>query len=254
MQGSARVVGVVGARGGAGVTTLAAALARRWAAADAGTAGRGTGVALVDLDGAGAGLDVHLGVEDGGGLRWPDLSGARGDVAGDELTALLPTWSGVTVLSGDRWRPGPAPPDVVADVLAALVTCHRALVLDLGRREVLDGGEPLHRCGTVLVAAARDVGSVAGVVALREALLGAVDDVRLVVGGPAPGGLGALEVAHAVDLPVAATLPVDRHLSAAVERGAGPVVRGRGRLARRLDRLAAELDGTPAPAGERRRG
>jgi MinD-like ATPase involved in chromosome partitioning or flagellar assembly len=259
MDGAGRVVGVVGARGGVGATTLAAALAsalatlgdRRAAgppprrAAIARTGARWSdgrpGVALVDLDGAGAGLDVHLGIEDAGGLRWADLSDARGEVPGVELAALLPTWSGVVVLSGDRWRPGPAPPDVVADVLDALVGCHHVVVVDLGRREVLEGGPGPRRCDTVLVVSGRDVVSVAGVVALRDPLRDVVADVRLVVGGPAPGGLGPLEVAHVVDLPVAATLPVDRRLPGLVERGVGPVVRGRGALARRLAALARDV-------------
>jgi hypothetical protein len=260
MEAAGRVVGVVGARGGVGATTLAAALASALAAAPGpwraggpprraamrpeapGRAGDDRpGVALVDLDGAAAGLDVHLGVEDAGGLRWADLSDARGEVPGVELAALLPTWSGAVVLSGDRWRPGPAPPDIVADVLDALVGCHRAVVVDLGRREVLDGGPGPRRCDTVLVFSGRDVVSVAGVVALREPLRDVVADVRLVVGGPAPGGLGPLEVAHVVDLPVAATLPVDRRLPGLVERGVGPVVRGRGALGRRLAGLARDV-------------
>jgi secretion/DNA translocation related CpaE-like protein len=238
-----------------GASTLAAVLARRFAtdgarpsgdrtgagARPARAAAPGAGVALVDLDGTGPGLDVHLGVEDAGGLRWPDLSDARGEVAGAELAALLPRWSGVVVLSRDRWRPGPAPPDVVADVLDALVGCHRVVVVDLGRPEVLDAGPGTRRCDTVLVVSGRDVASVAGVVALRGPLRDAVPDVRLVVGGPAPGGLGVLEVAHVVDLPVAATLPVDRRLPALVERGVGPVVRRRGALARRTAGLARDL-------------
>ncbi len=265
MDGAGRVVGVVGARGGVGATTFAAALAATLAAvlaADPGdrraavapvraapagpeapgwTSDGRPAVALVDLDGAGAGLDVHLGIEGAGGLRWADLADARGEVPGVELAALLPTWSGVVVLSGDRWRPGPAPPEVVADVLDALVGCHRVVVTDLGRREVLDGGPGPRRCDTVLVVSGRDVGSVAGVVALRDPLRDVVADVRLVVGGPAPGGLGPLEVAHVVDLPVAATLPVDRRLPGLVERGGGPVVRGRGALARRLAGLARDV-------------
>lgn len=244
------VVGVVGARGGVGATTLAAALARHWAAAAVGRrpVGRGhgtgtdhdpAGVALADLDPAGAGLDVHLGLEASPGIRWADLSGARGDVPGEELASLLPAWCGVAVLSGDRWRPGGAPADVVADVLDALIACHRTVVLDLGRREVLDGGPALERCSTVLVVTPRDLRSVAGVVALREALRPVVGDVRLVVRGPGPGGLGALEVAHVVDVPVAGTLPDDRGLAARVERGAGPV--GGGGFTRSVGRLAADL-------------
>jgi secretion/DNA translocation related CpaE-like protein len=235
------VVGVVGARGGVGATTLAAALAQHLGGRQAGAGDARGAVALVDLDVVSAGLDVHLGIEDVDGVRWPDLSGARGEVPGEELTSLLPAWSDVPVLSGDRWRPGPAPAPVVADVLDALAGCHRTVVLDLGRAEVRDRGPGLRRCSTVLVVTPRDLRSVAGVVAVRETLRSTVPDVRLVLRGPGPGGLGALEVAHVVDLPLAGTLPRDRHLPARVERGLGPGLRGRGRLARAVRRLAGDL-------------
>ncbi len=261
-MGSGRVVGVVGARGGIGASSLAASLARRLAAGSsrrgrrarrgdrAGSGGRrgprdAVSVALADLDGAGGGLDVLLGLEAVDGLRWPDLHGARGEVSGAELTALLPRWSGVTVLSADRVRPGEPQVEVLADVLDALVASHDVVVLDLDRRGVLGrGGEPgdspLGRCEVVLVLAGRDLRSVAGVLALRDAVLAVVPDVRLVVRGPAPGGLGVLELAHVVDLPVAATMASQRGFDAALERGAGPAPR-RGPLARAVDRLAIGL-------------
>lgn len=234
------VVGVVGARGGVGATTLAATLGQAVGRAD-----RSAGAVLVDLDAAGGGIDVHLGIEDVGGLRWPDLAGARGDVPGAELTSLLPVWSGMRVLSGDCWRPGPAPPDVVGGVLDALRGCHRTVVVDLGRTEALAQGPGLRRCSSVLVVSSGDLRSVAGVVALRDALLSTAPDVRLALRGSRGGGagaaLGALEVAHVVDLPVAAVLPRDRHLVATVERGLGPVVRRRGPYARAVRRLAEEV-------------
>ena len=241
-----RVIGVVGARGGIGASSLAAALARRLARGGGGgrdgEGGGGRGlVALADLDGAGGGLDVLLGVEGVDGLRWPDLRGARGEVSGAELTALLPRWSGVTVLSADRARPGAPRADVVAGVLDALAASHDDVVLDLDRHEVLTGVGALARCALVLVVAGRDVRSVAGVLALRTAALAAVPDVRLVVRGPAPGGLGVLELAHVVDLPVAASMGPQRGFDAALERGGGPGLRRRGALARAADRLATGL-------------
>ncbi|WP_298459194.1 pilus assembly protein FlpE [uncultured Cellulomonas sp.] len=252
--GATTVVGLVGACGGAGTTTLAAALAHTWGSAVPGGApggeagggpdgepGGAAPVVLVDLDAAAPGLDVQLGIEDVDGLRWADLSGARGDVPGAELVALLPVWRGVPVLSGDRWRPGPAPPEVVADVLSALVACHRTVVLDLGRREVLDEGPALAHCTVVLVVTPCDLRSVAGVVALRRVLGQTVADVRLAVRGPGPGGLSGLEVAHVVDLPVAGRVPHDRHLGALVERGFGPVPRRRGGFGRAVRRLARDL-------------
>ena len=229
-----RVIGVVGARGGVGASTLAAALARRLAG------GRGGRVALADLDGAGGGIDVLLGVEGAQGLRWPDLHGARGEVSGAELTAVLPRWSGVTVLSADRARPGAPRAEVVADVLDALAASHDELVLDLGRGELAGRGS-LERCAVVLVLAARDLRSVAGVLALRAAVLGAVADVRLVVRGPAPGGLGVLELAHVVDLPVAVSMAPQPGLDAELERGGGPAPGHRSPLARAVDRLATGL-------------
>lgn len=261
-----RVIGVVGARGGIGASSLAAALAHslargrgaaelpgRVGSARRGSRGRGSGrggwrrgrsgpgaVALVDL-GAGGGLDVLLGVEGVGGLRWPDLAGARGEVSGAELTALLPTWSGVTVLSADRIRPGSPRAEVVVNVLDALVASHDLVVLDLDRGDVLAGRGPFGRCGAVLVLAARDLRSVAGVLALRPALLAAVEDVRLVVRGPAPGGLGVLELAHVVDLPLAASMGSQRGFDPTLERGGGPGLGRRAPLARAADRLASGL-------------
>ncbi|RYV49385.1 pilus assembly protein FlpE [Pengzhenrongella frigida] len=263
-----RLIGVVGARGGLGASSLAAALAQRLARelrpggrGRRGRSGRGGsgsggpgfggpgpgtgtgtggGVALVDL-GAGGGIDVLLGVEGVGGLRWPDLTGARGAVSGAELTALLPLWSGVTVLSADRTRPGWPRTEVVANVLDALAARHDRVVLDLDRGDVLAGRGPLDRCGTVLVLAARDLRSVAGVLALRPALRTAVADVRLVVCGPAPGGLGVLELAHVVDLPLAASMRPQRGFDAALERGGGPGPGRRGPLSRAADRLAGGL-------------
>jgi secretion/DNA translocation related CpaE-like protein len=196
---------------------------------------------LVDLDPVGGGLDVHLGIEGVAGVRWPDLVGAVGEVSGRELASLLPTWNGMAVLSGDRWRPGPAPPDVVPDVLDGLASSHDLVVLDLDRRDVHGGGPGLARCTTVLVVTPRDLRSVAGVLAMRAVLQSVVADVRLVVVDPAPGGLGVLEVAHVVDLPVAGSVPRDRRVPGLVERGAGPAAAGRGRFGRAVDRLAGGL-------------
>ena len=61
------VLAVVGGRGGAGASVLAAAVAVR-AAAD------GDPVLLVDCDPLGGGLDLVLGAEDAAGPRWPELT------------------------------------------------------------------------------------------------------------------------------------------------------------------------------------
>ncbi|MBT0994149.1 pilus assembly protein FlpE [Cellulomonas sp. DKR-3] len=224
------VVGVVGGRGGAGTSTFAAALAARFA--------RATATALVDLDRAGAGIDVLLALEDADGVRWPDLSAARGEVDGAQVLALLPRWGPCAVLSADRQRPTPPEPAVVADVLHALTGVCGVLVLDLDRSGVVAGESVAAACDALVVVAPRDLRTVAGVLALRPQLVGHGALTGLVAGGPAPGGLGADELALAVDLRLLGRLPVDRRTAAATERGGLPLTGG---VARTAARVAREL-------------
>ena len=218
----ASVIGVVSGRGGAGASTLAAALAGQLA--------RRTSTVLVDLDRGSGGIEVLLGVEGCDGVRWPDLSGARGDVPGAEVVALLPRWGPCAVLSADRFRGGPPEPAVVADVLHGLCAAVGAVVLDLDRGSVVAGESLVAVCDAVVVVAPRDLVSAAGVLAMRPFLGG--PSVGLVVRGPAI--LGAAELAQAVDLPLLGTFRTDRGLSSA---RAGVPVRGRtARFAARLVR------------------
>ncbi len=230
-RAGAGVVGVVGARGGAGASVVAAALARQLSVAGP--------CALVDMA-VGGGLDTLLGLEEEPGLRWPDLADARGQVDGAQLARALMRWRGCTVLSGDRRRAGPPPGAAVGDVLDALTRCHGSVVLDLDRSEVCGPASVAAACRVVLVVVPRDLAGVAGALAVRDRLAGTVHDLRLVVRGPAPGGLGAGELALAVGLPVSVVVAAERRLAAGIERGAGPA-RPAGALARATRRLALEL-------------
>jgi secretion/DNA translocation related CpaE-like protein len=206
------VVGVAGARGGVGASTLAALVAAR--------ASRRTATALVDLDAPGGGIDVLVGLEEDTGARWPDLAHARGDVDGRDVVALLPRWGRVAVLSCDRSRPGPVDAATAADVVGALARASGCVVLDLGRAAVPAAGAVLGRCDRVALVAGRDLRSVAGALALREAL----DEVPvgLVVRGPAPGGLGTQELAQVVGMPLLWAGRPDRGLARAAEQGLVP--------------------------------
>lgn len=249
----AGVVGVVGARGGAGATVTAAALAAELAR---------HGTAVLVETGPGPSVDTVLGLEAHPGLRWPDLTGAIGSVDAALLAGNLMRWRGCAVLPTDDARPGPPPAAVVPDVLTALAAAHAAVVLDLHRADVLaaaragggpdDGGPDagqdeeegcgatlLAACRTVLVVVPRDVLGVAGARLLRDALVTPGRRVGLVTRGPAPGGLGAADVARAVDLPVIASLPRVRELGAALDRGVGPVLPPV--AARAVSRLAGRL-------------
>lgn len=232
--GTRTVLGVSGARGGTGASTLAAACARALAR-------REGGCVLVDLDDDGGGIDVLCGIEDQPGLRWADLRDATGDVPAAELRALLPLWGDVHVLSHDRARPGEVAPAALHDVLAAL-GADVPLVLDLPRH--VRSRPPVPVDLHVLVVP-RDL---QGVAAAQRSLhdLHPAAPVRLVTSGAAPGGLTEGVVADAVGVDVLARLHPDRALPRAVERGVGP-------CGPRLHRTAlAVLDALqPAMRGER---
>jgi len=233
-----RTVGVMGARGGVGASCLAASLAAESA--------RTRPTALVDLDLGGGGLDVLLGIENDGGLRWPDLGAARGQVAADDVVPLLPTWERASVLSADHRRPGPPSPEVVVDVLGGLRGDAAPVVLDLPRVAAARDVRLLGLCDVIVLLGPCDVPGVAGAHAiLGGPLLEAA--VVWLVAASSIGRLAPVEVADALDRPLSAVLRVDRTAADAVERGLGPLAVRR----QRLRRVAAELwRGVEALAGE----
>ena len=223
-----RTIGVMGARGGVGASCLAAALAAESALR--------APTALVDLDLGGGGLDVLLGIENDGGLRWPDLGAARGQVAADDVVPLLPTWERASVLSCDHRRPTTPTVEVVADVLRGLAAGGAPVVVDLPRTAAARDGRLVGGCSVVVLLVPCDVPGVAGAHALlggplREA------GVVWVVTVASSGRLAPVEVADALDRPLSGILRPERATAESVERGFGPLAARR----RRLRRVAAEL-------------
>jgi secretion/DNA translocation related CpaE-like protein len=234
--GQGRVVAVVGACGGAGASTLAAAVAHRLRR-------DGERATLVDLDLPGPGVDVLLGIEEAAGARWPELAAARGDVDGTGVLAALPRWGTVPVLSGSRLAVDPPSDAVVVDVCTGLLRAGESVVLDLPR---LGAWTPASRS---LVAAADasllvtplTVRGAAGAVAVASALAASgARAVRVVARRPAPGRVDVLDLERALGRTVVATARWDSRVAAAVERGEGPPV-GR-RTA--LGRVAADVVGS----------
>ena len=105
---------VLGASGGLGASTWAAALARRL------STHLGECV-LVDGDVRGGGLDMTCGTEHVPGLRWPDLARLRGTTSCSRLVAALPRGEVPVLSAGGRGGRGvPVTPDVMLDVLGSL--------------------------------------------------------------------------------------------------------------------------------------
>jgi secretion/DNA translocation related CpaE-like protein len=244
----ARLVAVLGARGGVGASTLAAALARAAVRAGACTA-------LVDLDASGGGLDVLLGAEHEPGLRWADLRAERAGFPPQALSLALPSWCGVRVLSGDVRGASAVAELVVDDAVRALAGAHDLLVLDVPRavwwaRAEGSGGGTGERTtaawlgeATTIVVAGCDVRSAVAAATLRGARPDG--DLRLVLRVPGPGGLHPEEVAQAAGLPLAATVRTERGGRAAAEHGQAPGDNRRGSIARTAVRLVADLLGEP---------
>ena len=232
------LVVVGGACGGAGASTLATALAL------AARPGSGPGVLLVDGDGWAAGLDLVLGAESSPGLRWPDLHGVGGRVAGPALAAALPETAGVPVLAASREHPG----DVPADALLAVATGARdsgcGVVVDLPVRS--PAAEPVLAEAdlAVLLVPARIRAAAAA-----RALLGGEQSpwaAALVVSRPVPGGLTRADVASLVGRPVTAELSADRSAVARSERGEPPSVAARSPLGVLSRQLLSRLPGRAA--------
>lgn len=108
----ATVIGVLGASGGVGASTLVGGLAQLQAS-------EGHRVACLDGRCLGGGLDTILGLDREPGLRWNDLRGARGSLTGAGLLSKVPSTRGIAVISHGRDAPMHPPEDAWLAVLDA---------------------------------------------------------------------------------------------------------------------------------------
>lgn len=243
------ILGVAGASGGVGVSTLAVALGV--VAAD-----RGLAACVVDGDFGGGGLQVTAGVEHLPGHRWPHLSEVEGRIDGDRLIARLPSGDGCPVLSAGRMShlldalvPERIPEPAVRDVLAGLDATCDLVVVDRGRSAVVGAS-----VGLLLVAlSARGLAD-------AEAWLGThgSDDLAgIITRAPKVDDRLAVATGERLALPLLGVLEDDRRVRAAERRGAAPGSVRRGSLRKLAERLvtvvaAAEPSRHTARAGSGR--
>jgi secretion/DNA translocation related CpaE-like protein len=229
-------VAVIGGCGGAGASLLAVALAQ--AAANA---------LLVDLDPWGGGLDLLLGGETTPGLRWPDLALQGGRLNWSAVRDALPRHRGVSVLSGTRRGY-----ELDAGPVHAIVDAGRrgavTVICDLPRRLTDATQAALNAADLVVVVSRCDVRACAATGALGPVLASMNPNVGLVVRGPSPAGLRAVEIAEITGLPLLAAIKAQPQLAEQIDRGGL-------RLGRRsaLAVAAHQVLGVLPPAGARRR-
>jgi MinD-like ATPase involved in chromosome partitioning or flagellar assembly len=209
-ESSGPVIGVVGGSGGVGASSFAAVLAL--------VAGPAV---LVDLDCAGGGIDVVLGIEQVPGARWSGLQLAGGRLDPDLLVGGLPHAGPCAVLAADT---ATLEPDAVLQVIAAAAQ-RGAVVLDLARDASPARMSALVVCDLVVVLARADV---SGLVAAHTMAATLVDlPVGLVV---RRGDVEPAEAAEVTGLPLLGVLPA---------LGSGRFVIDPRRLPRTSTRVAA---------------
>ncbi|MBB2945074.1 secretion/DNA translocation related CpaE-like protein [Actinoplanes lutulentus] len=234
---ASRTIAVIGGRGGAGASILAAGLAT--------TAVRfGHRTLLVDADPLGGGLDLLLGWEDMTGLRWPGLSGADGRVDPPALLGALPRRGDLVLLSFDREQLPGVPAEAMAATLDAARRGRDVIVADLPRQ--LDDAAvlALQAADRTLLVVPAELRAAASAARTAATIRMHCEDVAVVVRGPAPGKLRAREVATALGLPLAGTLRPEPAMCQAVENGTAPCADGKGPLSDLCRRLVEDLMGT----------
>ncbi|MEJ3652202.1 septum site-determining protein Ssd [Actinomycetes bacterium KLBMP 9759] len=250
--GGGAALSVVGGRGGAGASVLAAAVAV--------TAVRdGTRSLLVDCDPLGGGLDLVLGAEDLGGLRWPDIDVRGGRVPATALHAALPA-PPVTGRRSGRGAGGGAATlgvlscartdfDLTPEALASIIGSGRrageTVVCDLPRYPTEAAVAALGASDLTVLLVPADVRSCAAAAQVASVLAEHSARVGLVVRGPSPGGIDAAEASRAIGLPLLAAMRPEPRIEHALERGETPI-RPRGPLATAARRI---LDALPMPYG-----
>lgn len=205
------ILGVTGGCGGAGATTAAIWIAQA-------AAGMGARVLLVDGDPWGGGLELAIAAEESPGLRWPDLSEARGSIDAGQLSDSLPVSGGFSFLSwpATREQPVPVAAPTTTGVLDAARRGFELVVLDIGR-----GAGPLQSyawdCDRIMmVVPAQLKAAVAAVRLLNE--FPPVEAGLLVRGRPG-AALDASLISEAIGLPVQGRVPELRRVGAAMESG-----------------------------------
>lgn len=208
-DGNARgqVVAVVGGRGGAGASVLAAALAQE-----------AREPLLVDLDPWGGGIDLLLGGETTPGVRWPDLRVQGGRLNWAAVRDALPRFRGVSMLSGTRHGH-----EIDAGAADAVIDAGRrggaTVVCDVPRRLTDAGQCALDTADLVVVVTSCDVRACAATATIAPLLAGVNPNVGLVVRGPAPGGLSAAEIAAIAGVPLLTSMRPQPRLAEQLEHG-----------------------------------
>lgn len=238
----APVVGFIGACGGAGASSLSAAVS-------ASAEHRGLDVTAVDLDPLGAGLELLLGEDRPTGLTWNELTNTRGRLRPDALRNSLPVAAGVRVLG---WAGTPIQGSMKGAAGAAIDALTRGcdlVVVDLPRQLGELAAEAICRCDLITIVVPKTSVAVAAASRVLESPLLDGPRVEVATRGPSPGGLSSSDVCEALGLPLVSDSAADPGVARRLERGL-PSVGSRGGLRQSSQAVLRriELAATTSPA------
>ncbi len=208
----AHVIGVIGARGGAGASVLCAALALSCQE-------RGLVTALVDADELGGGIDLILGAEHSSGVSWSELAMVEGHIPGDALLQAMATSNGVKFLSAARDQSTSISADVLVRTIECLIEVTDTVVIDLPRQSLPPVRMILPQLDQLLLVVPGEVRAVASAVQL----LARLDQTRSKTTAVyrCLGELSEPDVSRALGIPVAGKIREDRATATAIDRGDG---------------------------------
>lgn len=233
------LVAVIGGCGGAGASTLAAALALS-------AARSGQQPVLLGADPWDGGIDIALGAEDVPGPRWPDLAGVSGRLSTAAILDGLPYAHGVRFLSSARSHPSRIPLPALSAVVTAARHTGGPVIVDLPRGAaesgrwlggVVDLGLMVCSATVASALASRAMVTELGWTAANSGII-----VRFGLGHDIDDDA----LSDAVGLPVLLRVREDSHLPRQRQRGEPPGPRRRSHLAKScatLWELAAERHG-----------
>lgn len=230
-----RIVGVVGAHGGAGATTVAEGIA--------GFMAERTDTALVDADPLSWSTGSVIGFSAGGGLAWADLSETSGYLVPGRLVDALAHSGSLRVLGADERGGMPHSGDVGERALSAIAQKTSATVVDFGRETLLSRPNLVGWCDDLLVVTSptdTGIGAARSMARCFEARSRAWESTRLrVVVNRAKGAGQAAAAAEDIGVDTIHVVRYARTLGKDLEHGVSIGRRSRSAMAKDLASLAA---------------
>lgn len=227
--GRGRVVTVIGGRGGAGASVLAAGLCV--------TAVReGYRTLLVDADPLGGGVDLLFGWEREHGLRWRQLAESAGGLDSQSMVKALPSKGDLVVLSCEREEDdAEALPVLTADLMQTALETGRdgrdLVVVDLPRRFDEACEFALRSADRALLVTTPEIRATAAAARVARAALAQRAELSVVVRDAIGGKVSAHAVARTLSLPLAGRIRSESRLAEALEQGKPPAADLRSPLA-----------------------